>query len=326
MDGHRQPRQRSASVECRRTGAAGRNAQRPCCRSLGAGVFAERRSAGERRRSRTACGCGSGREQRRRSGPSNTSCDGHNGTITAIRFTPDGQRLITASGDRTCGQWDLASGQELRNVVLKHPEWVSSLDLSADGTLALTTCDDGVARLWRLADATVLAAVKSPGKPFNAIGISPDGSTAVLTSSEDKQVSLWDLSAASAGFGVQGQIPRPQPPALPRHLRPFLDFNQLGGEVWSAMFAPDGRHVLTIGGNDAQLVESRFSQAGRPLQPAWRGGFGGRSPDGDWSPPAVGITRPRFGMPRPAERSASSKAGTQVTSTRSSSRPTAANC
>ncbi len=36
---------------------------------------------------------------------------GHNGTITAIRFTPDAQRLITASGDRTCGQWDLSSAR-----------------------------------------------------------------------------------------------------------------------------------------------------------------------------------------------------------------------
>jgi WD40 repeat protein/serine/threonine protein kinase len=183
---------------------------------------------------------------------------GHNGTITAIRFTPDGQRLITASGDRTCGQWDLASGKELRNVVLKHPEWVSSLDLSADGTQALTTCDDGVARLWRLADATVLASVMAPGTPFRASDISPDGSTALVTSSEDRQVFLWDLSAAAAGLRAQPaaasvQTPNSQPSTLDPHLRPFLNFNQLGGEVWSAMFAPDGRHVLTIGGNDARL-------------------------------------------------------------------------
>jgi WD40 repeat protein/serine/threonine protein kinase len=182
--------------------------------------------------------------------------EGHNGTITAIRFTPDGQRLVTASGDRTCGQWDLSTGQELRNVVLKHPEWVSSLDLSADGTQALTTCDDGFARFWRLADATVLASVKAPGKPFKSNDISPDGSTALLTSSENKQVSLWDLSAAAAGFRVQGSDSdalNPELQTLNPHLRPFLNFNQLGGEVWSAMFSPDGRHVLTIGGNDARL-------------------------------------------------------------------------
>ncbi|MCI0331620.1 MAG: protein kinase [Planctomycetes bacterium] len=166
---------------------------------------------------------------------------GHSGPITAIRFAPDGQRLITSSGDHSCGQWDVASGEELRQLVLKHPEWVTSLDVSGDGALAITTCDDGMARLWRLADAAKLAEVKSTGKPFNAVGFSPDASMAVLTSAEDKRVSLWDLSAAVVATNQQ------------QSLRPLLDFNRMGSEVWSAMFAPDGRRVLTIGGNDAQL-------------------------------------------------------------------------
>ncbi len=166
---------------------------------------------------------------------------GHSGPITAIRFAPDGRPLITASGDHTCGQWDIASGEEIRQLVLKHPEWVTSLDVSRDGALAISTCDDGMARLWRLTDAAKLAEVKSAGRPFNAVGFSPDGSTAVLTSAEDKRVSLWDVSAAVVATNQQ------------QALRPLLDFNRMGSEVWSAMFAPDGRRVLTIGGNDAQL-------------------------------------------------------------------------
>jgi WD40 repeat protein len=135
---------------------------------------------------------------------------GHSGSITALRFTPDGKRLFSASGDHSCAQWDLASGQEDRGRVLKHAEYVSSLDISPDGARALTACDDGSVRLWRLADAVQLAAVKSPGRPFNSVGFSPDGSTAILTSSQDKRVSLWDLSLQSA-------IRNPHPsPALRR--------------------------------------------------------------------------------------------------------------
>ncbi len=176
---------------------------------------------------------------------------GHNGSITAIRFTPDGRRLVTASADHSCGQWDTATGEEQRQLVLKHNDYVSSLDLSADGTRALTACDDGFARLWRLADATQLAAVKSPSKPFTSVSFSPDSSIALLTSSEGKRVFTWDLSLV-AGLGAAN----PNVAALnaqPGQLQPFLDFNQLGGEVWASIFAPDGRHVLTIGGNDGQL-------------------------------------------------------------------------
>ncbi len=171
---------------------------------------------------------------------------GHNGSISGMRFTPDGKRLVTSSGDRTCGQWEVSSGEELRELVLKHAEWVSSLDLSADGKLALTTCDDGLARLWRLADAKLLAAVKSPpGRPFNSAAFSPDGSTAVLASSIDKTVRLWNVSTAATGLAADA--------AQADATKSFLDFNKLGGEVWAAMFAPDGRHILTIGGNDAEM-------------------------------------------------------------------------
>lgn len=165
---------------------------------------------------------------------------GHSEGITAIRFAPDGQRVITASDDHTCGQWSVATGEEIRELVLKHTKPVASLDLSPDGELALTTSDDGLARLWRLASATLVAQVQSPGGPFNAVGFSPDASRAVLTSAHDKRVYLWDLSTATAG--------NQQVPAVP-----LLDFSKQNKEVWSAMFAPDGRHVLTMGGTDAQL-------------------------------------------------------------------------
>jgi WD40 repeat protein/serine/threonine protein kinase len=174
---------------------------------------------------------------------------GHNGSITALRFTPDGKRLVTASGDYTCGQWDVDTGEEQRQVALKHGEWVSSLELSADGKLALTTCDDGSARLWRLADASLVATTKSAGQPYNSGGFSPDGSTAVLASSEDKVVRLWNLSPVIAGTAADA--------AQADTTEVLLDFNTIGGEVWAAMFAPDGKHVLTIGGNDAEMWDLR---------------------------------------------------------------------
>ncbi len=182
--------------------------------------------------------------------------DGHNSSITSLRFTPDGRRLLTASGDRTCGQWDLESGRELRELVLEHPDWVTSLDISADGATVVTTCDDGIARFWRLADAAALAAVRSPGKPFNSAALSPDGSTIVLTSTEDRRVWLWDVSTARVAIGSTAGDPN----AASQLLEPLLDFNQLGGEVWMASFTPDGHHVLTIGGNDAELwnLQSRL--------------------------------------------------------------------
>ena len=91
-------------------------------------------------------------------------------------------------------QWDTATGEELKQLVLKHPNYVSALDLSSDGTLAITSCDDGTARVWRLADAQMTQSLPSTGKPFNAVSFAPDGRSAVLTSSTDRQVKLWNLA------------------------------------------------------------------------------------------------------------------------------------
>ena len=129
------------------------------------------------------------------------------------------------------------------------------------------------------------------------------------------------------GSAYKPQIRQPPAPSpLPPHLRPFLDFNQLGGEVWSAMFAPDGRHVLTIGGNDAQLwnLDSRtpvvrYSPHGAVASAAL-------SPDGNSSPPAVGITSAKIWDAETGRAIRKLEGGHTATSTRSSSRPTAANC
>jgi WD40 repeat protein/serine/threonine protein kinase len=197
---------------------------------------------------------------------------GHSRTITAMKFTPDGKRLVSASGDQTCAQWDTTTGEELKQLVLKHPNYVSALDLSLDGMLAITSCDDGTARVWRLADAQMTQSLPSTGKPFNAVSFSPDGRSAILTSSADRQVQLWNLAANSAA-PTQPATPAkittattnkatPEPPATAAasgSSETLLDFKSTGGVVWSAMFAPDGHHVLTIGGNDAELwsTESR---------------------------------------------------------------------
>ncbi|MCA9261236.1 MAG: protein kinase, partial [Planctomycetales bacterium] len=72
---------------------------------------------------------------------------GHSRMITAIEFVDGDRRLVTASGDNTCGQWNAVTGEEYVDRVWKHPDWVSHLVVNADQRVALTCCDDGKLRL-----------------------------------------------------------------------------------------------------------------------------------------------------------------------------------
>jgi len=190
---------------------------------------------------------------------------GHSRTITALAFAGDRSaggtpRLITASGDNTCGQWDVTTGRELKAGVLKHPAWVTDLAVSADGTRALTSCEDGRLRLWSLATGKLLRFYESPDGPklWTSVDLAAKDSWALAVCPARRAVLLWNLDTGET------QAPAPEP--LPK---PWLDFSRWGGLVWAARFAPGDRQVLTLGGNDGRLwdretgaLQVRFSPHG----------------------------------------------------------------
>ncbi|MDZ4658536.1 MAG: protein kinase [Bythopirellula sp.] len=165
--------------------------------------------------------------------------DGHSRTITGLAFADGDRVLVSSSGDNTCGQWDVATGAELRDRVLKHPDWVAEMDVSDDGTQVITSCDDGKLRLWSLADAELLATMEPTDKQvvYTSVDLAPDGRTALATCSATGEVFLWDV-VANRSANPEGA---------------WLNFSEQGGSVFGARFAPSGDQVLTIGGNDARL-------------------------------------------------------------------------
>jgi hypothetical protein len=81
---------------------------------------------------------------------------GHSRQIVAAAFLPDGGWVLTASADHTVAQWSLDSGEENPSLLLKHPDAITSLGISADGRLAVTGCADGIVRTWDVESAQVL--------------------------------------------------------------------------------------------------------------------------------------------------------------------------
>jgi hypothetical protein len=161
--------------------------------------------------------------------------------IQAAAFTPDGQRLLTASDDHTVAQWDVASGQEIKNLLLTHPDGVSQMHLSPDGRWALTGCNDRSVRLWDVprAQADVLddGAKHLGNEKIDAVNFAPDGKTALVlwAAAQALQVYHWPDGPALAAKPVREELRFP------------------AGALSSARFSPDGTHVLTVGGERARL-------------------------------------------------------------------------
>jgi hypothetical protein len=67
----------------------------------------------------------------------------HGNSISRIAFSPDGQRLATASSDKTVRFWDVLTGRPVLSV-LEHPGRVQGVDFNPDGTRIATLSDDAV--------------------------------------------------------------------------------------------------------------------------------------------------------------------------------------
>jgi WD40 repeat protein len=76
----------------------------------------------------------------------------HENFVTSAEFSPDGQRVVTASGDTTARLWDAASGKPVGEP-MKHEGFVTSAQFSPDGQRIVTASFDTKARLW---DAAIM--------------------------------------------------------------------------------------------------------------------------------------------------------------------------
>src|SRR5213075_914579 len=70
----------------------------------------------------------------------------HEGYVWSAQFSPDGQRVVTASYDKTARVWDANTGKSLRS--LKHEGVVLSAQFSLDGQRVFTWSEYKTARVW----------------------------------------------------------------------------------------------------------------------------------------------------------------------------------
>lgn len=153
---------------------------------------------------------------------------GHTRSVTAAAFiAPDGARLLTASGDQTVAQWDVASGRELLDLSMRHDGWVSSLSLTDDGRTAVTAAEDGLVRIWDVATARELARLGGSGELVDGLAF-VNGGASLLWVGDDGVLRVSD----PLGEAEERTI------------------NAVAGDwIYSAATSPDGERLALITGS-----------------------------------------------------------------------------
>ncbi|KIJ49027.1 hypothetical protein M422DRAFT_225698 [Sphaerobolus stellatus SS14] len=74
---------------------------------------------------------------------------GHTDWVKSAAFSPDGQRVVSGSDDKTIRIWNAHTGELLVSGPFEgHTDWVTSIAFSPDGQRVVSGSDDQTIRIW----------------------------------------------------------------------------------------------------------------------------------------------------------------------------------
>jgi len=152
---------------------------------------------------------------------------GHASPIRSIAFSPECQRLSSASSDGTIKIWDVATGENIRTLY-GHQGTVSYVEFTPNGDQLVSGGRDGTIKVW---DATIdRETTKLIGHHHvSSVVFSPDGNH-ILTGSFQGTAKIWSLRTLSETM-----------------TSPLRETGDTGTDVpTSVEYSPDGKRIASI--------------------------------------------------------------------------------
>jgi WD40 repeat protein len=118
------------------------------------------------------------------------SYDMRHESVTAVAFSPDGRRFVTASASAVLVLWDVGTWQILHKLK-GHTGPILGVAFSPDGGLLATASSDSTARLWDPGTGRALGTLEGHTSGVSGVAFSPDGRL-LATASADSTARLWD--------------------------------------------------------------------------------------------------------------------------------------
>jgi len=125
---------------------------------------------------------------------------GHSNWVTAVTWSPDSERIASASADKTVQVWDARNGEHIY-IYPGHSDFVYAVAWSPDGTRIASGSTDGLAQVWDPTDnrrrITTYRGHTNAEFGVQSLTWSPNG-TRIASAGSDGTVQIWD-----AGIGGQ---------------------------------------------------------------------------------------------------------------------------
>jgi len=178
---------------------------------------------------------------------------GHFEGVISVAFSPDGQRIVTGSSDRTAKVWEIATGREM--LTLKgHNAQIFAVAFSSDGQRIITGSEDKTAMVWDAVSGRERLTLKGHTTSVESVAFFPDGRR-ILTAGPDNTARVWDASTGRELFRVTGTTA-----ALSRDGQRIVTARGNFTKLWDAA---SGRDQLQFSGHTEEIMCVAFSQDGQ---------------------------------------------------------------
>ncbi|MDQ2907211.1 MAG: protein kinase [Chloroflexota bacterium] len=163
---------------------------------------------------------------------------GHSGVVTAVTWSPDSQKIASASSDGSVQVWRAQDGKHLF-MYRGHKGPVYSVTWSPDGQALVSAGRDGTAQVWDAQSGQPLATFSGHVGAVYTVAWSPDNEM-VVSGGDDRTVQIWNASNGEPIFTYAR-----------RRLSLLTGWGHTG-RVRTVAWSSDGRHIAS-GGEDGTV-------------------------------------------------------------------------
>lgn len=146
---------------------------------------------------------------------------GHSGGVRSAVYSPDGKKILSASGDKTIKEWEVGTYKCVKTLV-GHSTWVNSAVYSLDGENIISSSGDKTIKKWNAGTGKCVKTFAGHKSDVKIAVYSPNGKK-ILSASWDKTIKEWDAETGECVKSLAGH----------------------SGRVNSVVYSPDGEKIIS---------------------------------------------------------------------------------
>ncbi len=178
-------------------------------------------------------------------GQKSLSINRHSNFIRSVAFSPDGNRIACAKGERLFPSpaevqvWDAQTGKEILSLK-GHSHCVNSVVFSPDGNRIASASADNTVKLWNAHSGQEALSFKGHSGAVYSVVFSPNGKR-IASASDDRTIKLWDVQTGKEILSLAGH----------------------SDVVLSVVFSPDGKRLASASRD--KIVKLWDAQTGKEI-------------------------------------------------------------